>query len=86
MGTPKSQPNTDPRKPLDNLHAETFCLTLMKVEFADAAIQGGIIAKLGKSNKLGAIALLARLEGWEKPQKVEHSGVVEVVRHDDGRG
>lgn len=156
MGTPKSQPNTDPSKPLDNLHAEAFCLALAKggvanaayveaypaarkwkpatvrsessrlaalpqvkariewlrkqaanvailslievkealtrmargeeVEFSDTAIQGGIIAKLGKSNKLGAIALLTRLEGWEKPQKIEHSSVVEIVRHDDGRG
>ena len=34
---------------------------------------------------------LAKLQGWDKPQRIEHSGnvnhtIVEVVRHDDGRG
>ena len=178
MGTPKSQPNTDPSKPLDNLHAEAFCLALAKNGVASAAyveaypaarkwkpatvrseasrlaalpqvqarlewlrkqaassavanlqevleyhtkilracpsrllnndgsvdllalkaagqelesvtIDDGPLGRKIKFTLRDGIAAareLARLQGWEKAQKIEHSGVVEVVRHDDGRG
>ena len=178
MGTPKSQPNTDPSKPLNNLRAEAFCLALAKGGVANAAyveaypaarkwkpttvrseasrlaalpqVQArlewlrkqaassavadlqevleyytkilracpsrllnndgsvDILALKAAGQELESITIedgrdgrkikftlrdgiaaareLARLQGWEKAQKVEHSGVVEVVRHDDGRG
>lgn len=178
MSTPKSQHDVDPSKPLDNLHAEAFCLALTKGGvLATAYIEAYPAAKRWKSatvrseasrlaalpqvqarlewlrkqsassavadlqevleyytkilrarpsrllNNDGSVDLLAlkaagqelesitiedgrdgrkikftlrdgiaaarelaRLQGWEKAQKVEHSCVVEVVRHDDGRG
>ena len=46
----------------------------------------GTKKKIKVRDPIVAISTLAKLCGWNEAEKVEASGIVEIVRHDDGRG